>query len=203
MKFILGKKVKMSQCFKESGEVVPVTVIKAGPCVVTQIKTKKRDGYEAVQVGFEQSRKLSLPQKGHLKKLGNFKYLREFKDKNLDLEKYKVGDKIDLSAFRPKNRIQISSISKGKGFQGVVKRHGFKGGPASHGHKDQLRAPGSIGATDPQRVFKGMKMAGRMGKKRVTVKNLEIVEINTEKNLLLIKGAVPGDKNALLEIKGK
>lgn len=203
MKFILGKKVEMGQRFKESGEIIPVTIIKAGPCMVTQIKTKKKDGYEAVQIGFERTRKLPLPKKGHLKNLGNFKYLREFRNKNLDPEKYKVGDKIDLSTFQPKNRIQISSISKGKGFQGVVKRHGFKGGPASHGHKDQLRAPGSIGATDPQRVFKGMKMAGRMGKKRITIKNLEIVEIDTEKKLLLVKGAVPGGKNALLEIKGE
>jgi large subunit ribosomal protein L3 len=203
-KFILGKKLKMTQIFQEDGRVVPVTVIKAGPCLVTQVKTEEKDGYEAVQIGFGQRRKLSKALSGHLKGLGNFRYLREFRFKiqNSKFQKpeLKVGDKIDVGIFQPGDKVQVSGTSKGKGFQGVVKRWGFKGGPASHGHKDQLRMPGSIGATDPARVFKGKKMAGRMGGERVTVKGLEVVEVDKDKGLLMIKGAVPGGRNGLLEI---
>jgi len=199
MVFILGKKISMSQQFKEAGEIVPITLIEAGPCLVTQIKTKEKDGYQAVQVGFGAKKKINKPLQGHLKDLGKFKYLREFKVN--DLNNYKVGDKIDVSIFKPGEKIQASGTSKGRGFQGVVKRHHFHGSPATHGHKDQLRMPGSIGATAPQRVFKGRRMPGRMGGDRVTIKNLEIVEVKPMENLLVVKGAVPGAKNSLLEIR--
>jgi large subunit ribosomal protein L3 len=211
-KFILGKKLNMTQIFQEDGKVVPVTTIKAGPCLVTQIKTKEKDGYKAVQIGFGQTRKISKPLKGHLKGLGNFRHLREFRiieheswnmeQKNRKREEqYKIGDEIKVDIFQLRDKVQVSGISKGKGFQGVVKRWGFKGGPASHGHKDQLRMPGSIGATDAARVLKGKKMAGRMGGVRKTVKGLEVVEVDKDKRLLMIKGAVPGGRNALLEIR--
>lgn len=177
MKFILGRKISMSQIFQDD-KVVPVTEIQAGPCLVKQIKTKDKDKYEAVQISFDQ-------------------YLREFKSFDSNL---KVGDKIKVDIFQPGDKVKISGTSKGKGFQGVVRRHGFHGSPASHGHKDQLRMPGSSGATGPARVFKGKKMPGRMGGKRISVGNLEVVEVMPDKNLLLIKGAVPGSRNSLLEI---
>jgi len=203
MKFILGKKIEMMQKFKETGEVVPVTVVSAGPCVITQIKVQNKDGYEAVQVGFGEKKKINKPLKGHLKNLGNFRYLREFRLSSNELEKIKVGDKINVDIFKPGDKIQVVGISKGKGFQGVVKRHGFHGQDAGHGNKDQLRAPGSIGATDAARVFKGKKMAGRMGNDRVTVKNLKIFEIDKDRNLLYIMGAVPGARNGLVLISGE
>ena len=200
MKFILGKKIGMTQVFNEQGQVVPVTLIEAGPCFVIQNRTKEKDGYEAAQIGFEEMKesKVKKPQKGHFKKtnLGkNFRYLREFKDKGL-----KIHQKIDVSIFIPGEIVTVSGISKGKGFQGVVKRHGFSGFPASHGTKHGLRAPGSIGSAWPQRVFKGKKMAGRMGSDRVTVQGLEIAEVDLDNNLLAIKGAVPGKRGTLLEI---
>jgi len=203
MKFILGKKIGMTQIFDDSNNVTPVTIVKAGPCFVIQVKNKKKDGYEAVQIGFEEikDKKVKKPQKGHFKKHGlekNYRYLREFSDNKL-----KSGDKIDVSLFNNGEIINVSGISKGKGFQGVVKRHGFKGSPASHGTKHTLRAPGSIGSAWPQRVFKGKKMAGRMGSDRVTVQGLEIVNIDKDNNLLAIKGAVPGKKGTLLEIAAK
>lgn len=191
----------MSQVFDENGRVVPVTLIEAGPCWVTQIKTSDKDGYEAVQLGFEEkkNKQTARSQQGHFKKSGfkrNFRYMCEFKD---DQER-KVGEKIDVSVFQPGETIKIAGISKGKGFQGVVKRHGFKGGPASHGQKHTLRAPGSIGSSFPERVWKGKKMAGHMGVKRVTVKNLKVVRVNAEDNVLAVKGAVPGRKGTLLEV---
>jgi len=200
MKFILGKKLGMSQVFDKEGRVVPVTLVKAGPCSVIQAKTKDKDGYQAVQVGFEKisSKKVKKPQKGHFSKADSkryFRYLREFKNSDL-----KTGDKIDVSVFNVGDAVRVSGISKGKGFQGVVKRYGFKGGPASHGTKHTKRAPGSIGSAFPQRVFKGKKMAGRMGSERITVKGLKIVQVDEENNLLAIKGAVPGRKGTLLEI---
>ncbi len=199
MKFILGKKEEMTQKFREDGTVVPVTVVKAGPCVITQVKIKEKDGYSAVQLGYGFKKKLNKPLSGHLKDLENFEYLREFKlDEGQELEK---GDKIGVSIFEPGEKVQVTGISKGKGFQGVVRRHGFHGSPASHGHKDQLRMPGSIGATGPARVFKGTKMAGRMGGDGVTVKNLEVVEIDKENNQLFIKGALPGARNGLILIR--
>ncbi|MFC1701007.1 50S ribosomal protein L3 [Patescibacteria group bacterium] len=200
MKFILGKKLGMSQIFDKDNKVIPVTLIEAGPCLVVQIKTDEKDGYKAVQVGFEEivERKVKKPQKGHFKKVGEkyFRYLKEFESDNL-----KIGDVIDVSIFEDGDKVQIAGFSKGKGFQGVVKRHGFHGGPASHGMKHTLRAPGSIGSAFPERVFKGKKMAGRMGNERITTRGLKIIHVDKENNLLAIKGAVPGRIGGLLEIK--
>jgi len=200
MKFILGRKIEMSQIFK-GDKVIPVTKVQAGPCLVTQIKTLEKDNYEAVQLGFAKKRRNTKPLIGHLKKASAEKeynrYLREFRIEKSDL---KVGDKIKVDIFQPGDKIKVIGISKGKGFQGVVRRHGFHGASATHGTKDQERMPGSIGATGPERVFKGKKMPGRMGGKQITVKILEVIEIIPEENLLLVKGAVPGARNSLLEI---
>lgn len=196
MKFILGKKIGMSQIFKRN-EVIPITLIKAGPCEVLQIKTKEKDGYEAVQIGFEKikkKKKIKKTQKGK-----EFRHIKEFKVE--DIKDFKLGQKIDLSIFKEGEKISISGISKGKGFQGVIKRWGFACRGRSHGVKHERRKPGSIGASGPERVFKGKKLPGRMGGKRVTVKNLEIVKIDKENNILAIKGAVPGKRGTVLEIK--
>lgn len=199
-KFILGRKLNMTQKFMEDGIVVPVTAVKAGPCTITQIKGDK-EGYSSVQVGFDNKRKINKPLAGHLKNLSNFRFLREFRiDNTENLEK---GKTFDLTTFEVGDIVQVSGTSKGKGFQGVVKRWGFKGGPASHGHKDQNRMPGSIGSTGPARVFKGTRMGGRMGGDTITVENLEIIEVDTENGILYIKGAVPGARNGLITIKGK
>ncbi len=200
MKFILGTKEEMTQIFDKEGIVHPVTIVNAGPITVTQVKDVEKDGYGAVQVGYgeKNAKNINKPQKGHLKDLGSFRYLEEFKK----IEEMKVGDKIDLSVFEEGDKVIISAISKGKGFQGVVKRHNFAGGPRSHGQKHSERKPGSIGSTGPQRVFKGTRMAGRMGSDRVTVKNLEIIQIDNKNNRLLIKGAVPGKRGTLVEIRG-
>lgn len=201
MKFILGKKLGMTQKFLDDGTVAPVTAIIAGPCAVTQVKTVAKDGYEAIQIGFCVKNKLNKPQFGHLKGLDNFRYLKEFCLNELrGAENLKRGDVITVNNFQVGDLVKVSGISKGKGFQGVVKRHGFAGSPATHGHKDQLRMPGSIGSTGPQRVFKGMRMAGRMGNSRITVKNLKVIEINKDKNIIFIKGAIPGARNGLVEI---
>ncbi|HDO23710.1 MAG TPA: 50S ribosomal protein L3 [bacterium] len=199
-KFLLGIKQNMTQVFDESGKVFPATLVSAGPIVVTQIKNREKDGYEAVQFGFGERKEKNI--KKPQKKLGNFKYVREFFAKNGAIPDWQVGNKIDVSVFQGGDNITVSGISKGKGFQGVVKRHGFHGGPASHGQKHSLREPGSIGSTGPQKVFKGTKMAGRMGADRITVKGLKIVKVNKEKNLLYISGAVPGHRGTLLEIRG-
>ncbi len=201
MKFILGTKEKMTQVFDKEGLVYPTTVISAGPVVVTQIKNEDKDSYSAVQVAFGKRNKKNInkPLQGQLKDLGDFRYLKEFRLKEGDGE-YKVGDKIDLSIFEVGDEVTISSISKGKGFQGVVKRHGFHGGPRTHGQKHGEREPGSIGATGPQRVFKGTKMGGRMGSDRVTIKGLKIVQVDKENNQLLVKGAIAGRKGTLVEI---
>ena len=200
MKFILGKKLGMSQVFKDD-KVIPVTLIESGPNFVTQVKTKEKDGYSAVQLGFGEKKEKNIkkPQKGHLKKIGNLRWLKEFR---IDPTELKRGDEVKISDFNPGDKVTVIAISKGKGFQGVVKRHGFHGGPKSHGQKDRHRAPGSIGASWPQHVIKGMKMAGRMGGDKVTVKNLEIVEVDNENNLIAIKGAIPGRKGTLVMIKG-
>jgi large subunit ribosomal protein L3 len=197
MKFILGKKLKMSQVFEpEEGRVIPVTLIEAGPCIVAQIKNQDKDGYGAVQIGFiSKTKKIKKTEKGK-----EFRYLREQKTENK--EQYKVGDKLDVSIFQEGDKIKISGISKGKGFQGGVKRWGFAGRGASHGVKHEARAIGSVGSRFPQRVIKGRKMPGRMGSDRVTVKNLKIIKIDKENNLLTVKGAVPGPKGSLLEIRG-
>ena len=189
----------MSQIFDGEGKVIPVTLVEAGPCIVTQIKKIDGDGYNAIQLGFGETKKNNKPKQGHLKELGNLKHLREFRTE----EDLKVGDKVDVSIFAEGDKVKVSGFSKGKGFAGVVKRHGFKGGPASHGQKDRLRAPGSIGMSFPERVPKGRRMAGRMGYDRVSVKNLVIAAIDRDNNLLALRGAVPGNNNSLIEIVGR
>ncbi|PCI20863.1 50S ribosomal protein L3 [Candidatus Wolfebacteria bacterium] len=202
MKFILGQKQNMTQYFDEDGNAIPVTLISAGPVVVTQVKTIEKDGYSAIQVGYQNQKKerVNKPQLGHFKGKGPFKFLNEFSI--TDKDDLKVGDSVDVSVFEQGDKIRVSGISKGKGFQGVVKRHGFHGGPRSHGQKHSEREPGSIGATGPQRVFKGTRMAGRMGSDRTTVKNLKVVFVDKENNTMLIKGALPGRRGTLLEIRG-
>lgn len=201
MKFILGAKLGMSQIFDKKGRTIPVTVIEAGPCLVAQIKTKEKDGYKAVQIGFGKAKHIKKPQAGHLEKVKSqkLKWLREFKIEKSD--EFKLGDEIKVDIFKEDEKVKVSGISIGKGFTGVVKRHGFKGGPKSHGQKHQHRAPGSIGSSFPEHVRKGTRMAGRMGVERVTVKNLKIVKVDAENNILAIKGAVPGRKGMLLEIQ--
>ena len=200
MKFLLGTKENMTQIFTEEGIVIPVTVIKTSSNVITQVKTKDKDGYQAVQIGFgeKNAKNIAKPQKGHVKELGNFTHLKEVK---LDGE-FNIGDKIEADTLVKGDTVTVSAISKGKGFQGVVKRHGFKGGRRSHGQKHSEREPGSIGVGGVQRVFKGMRMAGRMGADRVTVKNLKVALVDSENQLVYIKGAVPGRKGTLVEIKG-
>jgi len=200
MKFILGRKIGMSQIFDEKGKVIPLTWVEAGPCFVTQIKTKEKDEYEAMQVGFikKKTKHIKKTEKGK-----GFRYLREFQGATEENQKLKSGTKIDVTVFSEGDIVKISGLSKGKGFQGVVKRWGFAGLPKTHGTKHMLRMPGSIGQSGPERVFKGKKMAGRMGNKRMTVKNLKVIKIDKEKNLIGIKGAVPGTKGTLLEILSK
>ncbi|HMO79019.1 MAG TPA: 50S ribosomal protein L3 [Candidatus Paceibacterota bacterium] len=205
MKIILGTKEKMSQVFGEDGKVYPITIIKAGPVVVTQLKNKDKDGYEAVQVGFgeKKSHKITKSQKGHFKDLGNFRFVKEFRTE-INPET-KIGTKLDASSFAVGDVVTISSFSKGKGFQGVVKRHGFAGGQRTHGQKHSEREPGSIGggARAGGRVAKGMRMGGRMGGDRVTIRNVKIVQVNPESNEILVKGGVPGRRGTLVEIVGK
>lgn len=203
MKFILGLKLGMSQIFDEKGNQIPVTLIEAGPCLVTQIKTKEKDGYSAVQIGFGEAKKVTKAIAGHLRNLAQLLFLREFQNEEpkIDDKELKRGDKIDVSVFKEGDRVKVSGLSKGKGFAGVVKRWHFHGRPATRGTKHELRTPGSVGASVPERVIKGKKMAGRMGFERVTVSNLKIVKINPENNLLAVKGAVPGPKGTLLEIR--
>jgi large subunit ribosomal protein L3 len=197
---IIGRKLGMTQVFRESGEAEAVTAIEAGPCTVIQVKTLAKEGYNAVQLGFANAKHLKAPQRGHLKDMGQFKYLREFRLD--DVGNVEVGEKVDVGLFKEGDLVDVIGISKSKGFAGVVKRHGFAGGPKTHGQSDRHRAPGSIGAsTSPGRVFKGTRMAGHMGGDRVTVRNLEVLEADPERNLLLIKGAVPGNKNGLLLIR--
>ncbi len=197
---LIGRKVGMTQVFIEGGTVEPVTAIEAGPCVVTQIKTAAKEGYSAIQLGFGEARRLNSPERGHLRELGLFKHLREFRV--ADTSDIELGHRVDVSLFQPGDSVDVSGISKGKGFAGGVKRHHFSGGPKTHGQSDRHRAPGSVGAgTDPGRVFKGQRMAGHMGNQRVTVKRLEVIEADPDRNLLLVKGAVPGARNGLLEIR--
>ncbi len=189
--------------FNEKGEVTPVTLIGAEDNVVTQIKTPEKDGYMAVQVGagIKKEKNISKSLKGHFKGLGSFAQVKEFRVN--DISAYKSGDTMNIAVFAPGEKVSVSAQSTGRGFQGVVKRHGFKGGPASHGHRDVLRKPGSIGSRFPQRVLKGKRMAGRMGHDRVTVKNLEIVRVDAATNILAVKGAVPGRKGSWVEVRGK
>jgi large subunit ribosomal protein L3 len=196
---IIGKKIGMSQVFSDGGEAEAVTVIEAGPCIVTQVKTSAKEGYNAVQLGFGTAKKLTKAEQGHLKELGKFGQLREFRVD--DTASVKLGDRVDVSQFQAGEVVNVVGVSKGKGFAGVVKRHGFHGGPKTHGQTDRHRAPGAIGATtSPGRVLKGMRMAGHMGHEQVTVKGLKVYKTDPERNLLLVIGAVPGNKNGLLLI---
>lgn len=200
-KFILGTKSHMSQVYSEDGLIIPVTVVSAEPCVVTQIKQTEKEGYVAVQVGRKevQEHRVAKPQRGHTKAVN--KVLAEMKEFRVeDASSYSVGDTVTVSQFVAGDIVKVSGTSKGKGFQGVVKRHGFKGAKTSHGTKDQVRMPGSIGATGPQRVFKGTRMGGRMGGQGTTVTNLEIIKVDEQTNQLYIKGAVPGANNGTIEI---
>lgn len=203
MKFILGKKLNMTQVFAEDGKVIPATILSAGPLTVVQVKTKEKDGYRAVQLGFgeKKSKNLSKAQIGHMKNLGNFATLRECTLAETDKEPA-IGDKINAGIFSAGDKVMVSAISKGKGFQGVVKRHKFAGGPRSHGQKHSEREPGSIGGGLRNKVPKGMRMGGRMGGERASVKNLKVVEANPEKNLLVISGAIPGRRGTLVEVRG-
>lgn len=207
MKFMLGVKGRMTQIFDEKGAVSAVTIITATPMKVTQVKTLEKDGYRAVQVGAgeRKEKNISKPVKGHLKELGPVRHIREFRlDGQGTEDASERGAIIDVSSFTEGDVVAVSAISKGKGFQGVVKRHGFKGGPRSHGQKNKERAPGSIGGGGRAggRVVKGMRMAGRMGGDRVTVKNLKVLKIDAATNTLMISGAVPGRPGTLVEIRG-
>jgi len=196
----LGKKVGMTQVFREDGRVVPVTIIEAGPCVVTQIKTMDTDGYDAVQLGFGETKRLNKPEAGHLKNSRNSRYLREVRAD--EVSEFHIGQTIGVDIFERGERLDVIARSKGRGFAGVMKRYGFHGGPRTHGQSDRARAPGSIGGgTTPGKVFKGLKMPGHMGDKRITVKGLEVIEVDPDRNLLLLKGGVPGAPNGLLQIR--
>lgn len=198
---LMGKKLGMTQIFDDTGQAVPVTVLKVGPCVITQLRTPERDGYQAVQIGFEESKRLNSPDRGHQKAAGSsMRHLREVRAD--DISGYEVGQVIDCSLFTAGDKVDVTATSKGKGFAGVVKRHGFAGGPKTHGQSDRHRAPGSIGSSaSPGRVFKGMRMAGRMGNERTTVQNLTIERVDAEKNLLLIRGSVPGANESLIIVR--
>jgi large subunit ribosomal protein L3 len=201
---IIGKKIGMTQLFQENGEAVAVTAIQAGPSVVTQVKSRDRDGYDAVQVGLIENKvrqsQLSSPEKGHLRGLENVRYLREFRAD--DISSVKHGDRVDVGFLKQGDLVNVVGLSKGRGFAGVVKRHHFAGGPKTHGQTDRHRAPGSIGATTwPGRVLKGKRMAGHMGNRRVTARKLQVVQTDPERNLLLVKGAVPGANGGLLVIE--
>ena len=206
MAAIIGKKVGMTQLFQEDGTVIPVTVIQAGPCPVTGVRESDRDGYAAVQLAFDEvaERKLTKAEVGHLKKAGAppMRTLVEFRDEDLGAEEApKIGDSATVEQFEPGQKVKVSGVSIGKGFQGTVRRHGFSRGPVSHGSHN-VRAPGSIGASAyPARVFKGVRMPGRMGGKRITQRGLEVVEIDAEQNLLMLRGAVPGPKNGTIEVR--
>ncbi len=196
---ILGKKLGMTQIFSKDGTVTAVTAIAAGPCTVTQVKTVASDGYNAAQLGFGEAKQGKTPPRGQLKGLGQFKHLREFRVD--DTEAPKTGQKVDVSLFNAGDLVDVIGISKGKGFAGGVKRYHFHGGPKTHGQSDRHRAPGSVGPDIPARVLKGQRMAGHMGNARVTARNLEVFQADPGRNLLLVKGAVPGSTNGLLLIR--
>jgi large subunit ribosomal protein L3 len=200
---LIGKKLGMTQVFEPGGIATGVTIIEAGPCIVTQVKTEDNDGYNAVQLGFSETKekKLSQAERGHLrkKKLPLVKLLREIPSGD---DEHKVGDRVDVSMFNAGDIVDIIGTSKGKGFAGVMKRHNFHGGQRTHGQSDRSRAPGSIGpGTTPGRVYKGLRMAGHMGHARVTVQNLRVVSVDADRNLILIKGAVPGPTNGMLIVR--
>lgn len=215
MKFILGKKLGMSQVYGEDGNVIPVTVVEAEPNTVVQVKSKGKDKYEAIQVGYgtKKEKNVAKQQKGHFKNLGHFAILKEFRfdskgkksrgqeQEMIDSANLAVGQKIDVSVFAPGDAVKVTGVTKGKGFQGVVKRHGFHGMPFSHGHHSVLRHAGSIGQRFPQHTLKGMRMPGRMGGTKLTVRGLRVVSVDVENNLLAIKGAVPGNNGSLVMIQ--
>ena len=198
---LIGRKLGMTQVFDEGGVVHPVTVVEAGPCVVTQVKTEEKDGYAALQLGFGLDKRLNQPERGHRQASGFMsRDLREVKAQNV--ADFNVGQVLKADVFAEGELVDVTGTSKGKGFQGGVKRHGFRGGPKTHGQSDRHRAPGSIGSSaTPGRVFKGMRMAGHMGDDRVTVQNLKVIRVDTERNLLLIEGSVPGPNRGLLIIR--
>jgi large subunit ribosomal protein L3 len=197
---LIGKKLGMSQLFAEDGRAEAVTAIEAGPCVVVQVKTTDEEGYNAVQLGFGEAKNVKKPQAGVFKEMGKFSHLREFAV--ADAKDVSVGDKLDVSLFKAGDIVDVTGISKGKGFAGVIKRHGFHGGPKTHGQSDRHRAPGSIGAgSSPGRVWKGTKMAGHMGIDKVTVRHLKVLAADVEKNRLLVKGAIPGASNGVVIIR--
>lgn len=204
MKGLLGKKLGMTRIFQEDGQMVPVTLIQAGPCPVVQLKTVQVDGYQAVQLGFEQKKEkhANKPMKGHFERAGvkPTRFLKEFRD--FPGEELKIGDEVKAELFTTGDRLDITGTTKGRGFAGVVKRHGFHGHKASHGTHESFRGPGSIGAcADPGRVWKGKRMPGRYGNFRQTIRNLEIIRLEAEKNLIMVKGAVPGPNGSLVEIR--
>jgi large subunit ribosomal protein L3 len=198
---LIGKKLGMSQVFDEAGLAHPVTVLEVGPCVVTQIKTEERDGYSALQLGFGLDKRLNRPERGHRQASGFMS--RSLREVDVDdASQYEVGQVVKADAFSEGDLVDVVGTSKGRGFQGGVKRHGFRGGPKTHGQSDRLRAPGSIGSSaTPGRVFKGMRMAGHMGNDRVTVQNLTVMRVDTERNLLLVKGSVPGANDGLVIVQ--
>ncbi|NLN25247.1 MAG: 50S ribosomal protein L3 [Bacteroidetes bacterium] len=201
MSGLIGRKIGMTSIFDENGKNIPCTVIEAGPCVVTQVRTKEVDGYDALQLGFDDKKTANKAAEGHAKKAGTVAKRKVAEFKGFE-EDYKLGDTITVAHFLEGEYVVIAGVSKGKGFQGVVKRHGFAGTSPSHGQQSRLRAPGSIGgASTPGRVFKGIRMAGQMGNKRVKIDNLRVLKVVPEKNLLVVKGAVPGHKNSYVIIE--
>jgi len=197
---ILGKKVGMTQLFTEKGAIVPVTVIEAGPCYVTQIKTEATDGYNAIQIGFGPAKRLNQPEKGHLGERPALRTLHEVRTD--DVDQYHLGQVVDLSSYQPGILVDVSGISKGKGFAGAVKRHHFKGGPKTRGQSDRQRAVGAIGAgTTPGRVWKGLRGPGHMGDRHVTTLNLEVIRVDADRNLLMVRGSIPGPNNGLVFIR--
>lgn len=198
MKFILGKKLDMSQMFDENGNIIPVTLIEAGPCFITQKKGMEKDKYESLQIGFEKKVERKIKKS---EKITPYKKIREFRGQ-IEIEKFNVGDEIKVSVFEVGDEVKVAGMSKGKGFTGIIKRWNFGGKPHTHGIKHEERAMGSAGPSYPERVIKGRKMAGRLGYERTTIKNLQVVKVDEANNLLVLKGAVPGRKGALLEIRG-
>jgi len=197
---LLGRKLGMVQVFDSEGRMRGATVIETGPCVVTQIRTNDRDGYAAVQLGFGAAKRRNKPMRGHLKQLGDLRYLREFKVD--DPSEHKVGERVGVEIFEAGDKVNVTATSKGRGFAGGVKRYGFAGGPKTHGQSDRHRAPGSVGAGNtPGRTFKGHRMAGHMGHEQVTIKRLEVLESNPARGILIVAGSVPGANNSLVKIR--
>lgn len=197
---LLGRKLGTLQIFDKNGQLRGATVIEAGPCLVTQVRSQERDGYQAVQIGYGAAKRSNKPMRGHLKRQGDLRYLREFRAD--DAGQHNVGERIGVEIFQEGDRVDVTGVSKGRGFAGVVKRYHFAGGPKTHGQSDRHRAPGAIGAGNtPGRVFKGMRMAGHMGAVQVTVRNLEVLQSNPARGLLIVAGGVPGARTGLLKIR--